>query len=185
MKLKPGSFRKGMKWLLTLAVFHVAAFVLYSVLLAGVTKERFMHGDANAAYITVLIFGLIFWLAVGIVWVVRGEMSYAEVRRNILTAAKEESFSFMGYFCRTFLTGWIWKTVFFLVLQSPFAILYANYGLMLDDSITIIEKLYIAEAGFYATTNSTLLGLVLSTVYFFVVMSFFSFLKYCSLLKNG
>lgn len=184
MKLKPSSFRRGVKFLFFLALCHIIGFVLYSVVLSNLVKERFSHSEIDGAYGMIMLFDLLFWLLVAVVWIVRGEMSYSDIRRNILVAADQEGFSSCRYFCQTFLIDWIWKAVLFLALQLPFAIFYANFGLALDYSSTFIEKIYMSVAGFYAVSHSVLFGLLFSTLYFYGIMMLFSFLKYRKILKN-
>ncbi|MBQ8174757.1 MAG: hypothetical protein IJ009_05080 [Clostridia bacterium] len=184
MKITPSSFRSGVKWLGILVMFHAAAFFLYSITLSSMLKTRFDYGEIREAYTTVLIFDLVFWAIVAVVWVLRGQMSHDEVRRKIVTAQKEEGSSLIGYFCRTFLKDWLWRSLFFLVLQIPFAIFFANFGLALNDTITFFEKIYIADAGFYGATDSAPLGLLLSTLFFLAVMLLTSFLKCVLLLRN-
>lgn len=185
VKLTPSAFRNGVKWLGLLLIFHVAALILFSIFLAPDLKVRYDYEEYTAAYTTVLVFDLVCWLVVAFIWVLRGQMSHDEVRRKIVEARKEEGFSPLSYFARTFLVDWTWRSAFFFVLQIPFTVFFANYGLALNDTMFILEKFYIAEAGFYATTGSAILGLLLSTLYFFAVMVLMTLIKYLHLVKKG
>lgn len=185
MKLKPSSFRNGIKWLFALLIFHFVSFVIYSLLFAPPIKQMYgMDEERMRAYFAVLLFQCLFWAIMAFFWVTRWQMSYSDVRRDILAAAKEEGFSPLRYFCKVYMRDWAWRTAFYLVLQLPLTIFFANFGLALDDSITAIEKFYIADAGFYGVTGSWVVGLLLSTLYFFIVMLDVSYIKYRLLLKN-
>ena len=185
MKLKSSSFRNGIKWLFVLLVFHLISFLIYSLLFAPPIRQMYgMDDDRARAYATVLLFQCIFWAIMAIFWVVRWHMSYSDVRRNILAAAKEEGFSSFRYFCGIYLKDWAWRTAFYAILQLPLAILFANVGLALDDSMTVIEKFFIADAGFYGVTGSWFFGLLLSSLYFYAVMTAVTLIKYFRILKN-
>ena len=102
LKITPSAFREGVKWLGMLAIFHTVAFILYSIFLASMLKVRYDYQEYTEAYTTVLIFNLLLWLIIAIVWVVRGQLSHDEVRRRIVAARKEDGFSLVPYFCRSF-----------------------------------------------------------------------------------
>ncbi len=183
--MKPSSFRSGVKWLFVLLVFHFISFVLYSLVFAPPIKQMYgMDEERVRAYFTVLLFQCLFWAIMALFWVLRWQMSYSDVRRDILAAAKEEGFSSFRYFCKVYMKDWAWRTAFYTVLQLPLTILFANFGLALDDSITGIEKFYIADAGFYGVTGSWFFGLLLSSLYFFAVMILACLIKYYSILKK-
>ena len=185
MKLKPSSFRNGVKWLLILLIFHFVSFVIYSFLFAPPVKQMYGMDEQRAlAYATVLLFECLFWLIMAFAWVTRWHMSYSDVRREILTAAKEDGFSPLSYFCRVYVKEWGWRTAFYAVLQLPLTVLFGSFGLALDDSITFIEKFYIADAGFYGVTGSWFFGLLLSSLYFYVVMTAVTFVKYFRILRS-
>lgn len=186
MKLKPGSFRNGVKWLFVLLIFHFVSLLIYSLLFAPPIRQMYgMDDERTRAYFSVLLFQCLFWLLAAFFWVIRWQMPYSDVRRDILSAAKEEGFSSWRYFCKVYVRDWGWRTAFYAVLQLPLAIIFANVGLALDDSMTVIEKFYIADAGFYGVTGSWILGLLLSSLYFFLVMTLASYAKYRLLLRNG
>ena len=182
--ITPEMFRHGVKWLGTLLLFYLVSFVLYAVTLASMLKVRFAYGEFRAAFMTVLIFDILFWLIVTFVWTVRGEMSLDGVRRKIVAASKEEGFSLIPYFFRNFAMEWVWKTVFFFALQIPFTIFFGFFGLNLGESMIFLEKIYISVAGFYGISGSAILGLLFSTLYFYLITTLLSFLKYYHLLKN-
>lgn len=79
---------------------------------------------------------------------------------------------------------WLWKTVIFVIFQLPLTVFYANFGLALDESITIIEKFYIVDSGFCAITGSAILGLVLSALYFLLAMLLVAYIGYRIVLKQ-
>ncbi|MBQ8351412.1 MAG: hypothetical protein IJY20_05160 [Clostridia bacterium] len=143
-----------------------------------------MDENLGAAHGVLIAFQCAYWLLIAFFAVFRGEMSYADVQRNIKNAAKEEGFSAMQYFANTFCKDWLWKTAAFIVLQIPFTAFFAGFGLALDESMTVIEKFYMTNAGFYAATGSAIIGLLLSAVYFFTIMVVVNYISYRLILKR-
>lgn len=170
IKLTPAAFRKGVNWMLFLALFHFAGNILYGAFVNNSVKIMFDKDENYArAYGVVLGFQLVFWLIVALIYIWRGLMSFSDVQREIKNAAKEESFTPNRYFRDTFLRDWIWRTVLYAVFQIPFLIFHASFGLNLGNAMTGFESYYIADAGFYGTCG-TALGFLLTTAYFFAIM---------------
>ena len=170
-KLTPAAFRKGINWLLFVAVFHLAGNILYGAFVNNSVKIMFDKDENYArAYGVVLGFQLIFWLIVALIYIWRGVMSFSDVQREMKNASKEEGFSPNRYFRDTFLHDWIWRTVLYAVFGLPFLIFYASFGLALGNAMIGLERFYIADAGFYGVTGSAILGFLLTTVYFFCIM---------------
>lgn len=170
IKLTPAAFRKGINWLLFVAVFHLAGNILYGLLFNNSAKILFDKDENYAkAYALVLTFQLLFWLLVALIYIWRWQMSYADVQREMKNASKEEGFNPNRYFLNTFFRDWIWRTVLYAVFQLPFLIFHASFGLNLGNAMTGFEKFYIADAGFYGTCG-TFLGFLSTTAYFFAIM---------------
>jgi hypothetical protein len=185
MKITPSSFRRGVKWVLSLLLFHFVGFLLYSFLIGNIVRSLYyMDENLGATHGVLIAFQCLYWLLIAFWAVFRGEMTYADVQRNIKNAAKEEGFSAMRYFTITFVKDWVWKTAAFIIFQLPFTAFFAGFGLALDEGMTIIEKFYMANAGFYAATGSALVGLLLSAVYFFVIMVAVNYISYQLILKR-
>ncbi len=183
--IKPSSFRAGVKWLGALLLFHLGAFLAYSLLMVSIVKSMYdRDNDHGRAFATILVFQCVFWLLVAFLWVARGEMSYSENRRLLLNASREEGFSPLAYFFRQYGVRWLWRTAFYAAFQLPFTFFFNAYGLIPNDSITFIEKWYIADAGFYGITGSAIAGFLLSTLYFFFIMVFCSLIKFFILLRQ-
>ncbi len=170
IKLTPAAFRRGVNWLLFVALFHLAGNILYGALFNNAAKILFDKDENYAkAYGVVLVFQLFFWLLVALLYIWRGVMSFSDVQREMKNASKEENFNPNRYFYNTFLRDWIWRTVLYAVFGIPFLIFHASFGLNLGNAMTGFEKFYIADAGFYGTCG-TALGFLLTTVYFFGIM---------------
>ncbi len=185
MKLTPSSFRRGVKWVLSLLLFHFVGFLLYSFLIGNIVRPLYyVDENLGAAHGVLIAFQCLYWFLISFWVVFRGEMSYADVQRNIKNAAKEEGFSAMGYFTHTFVKDWLWKTAAFVILQIPFTAFFAGFGLALDESMTVIEKFYMTNAGFYTATGSAIVGLLMSAVYFFVIMVAVNYVSYQLVLKR-
>ena len=170
IKLTPAAFRKGVNWLLFVALFHLAGQILYGAFVNNSAKIMFDKDENYArAYGLVLGFQLVFWLIVALIYIWRGLMSFSDVQREMKNAAKEEAFTPNRYFRDTFLRDWIWRTILYAVFQLPFLIFHASFGLNLGEAMIGLEKFYIADAGFYGTCG-TVLGFLLTTAYFFAIM---------------
>ena len=183
--MKPSAFRAGIKWLGALILFHFGAFLAYSILLTPIVKSMYDRDNAHGrAFATILAFQCVFWLLVAILWVARGEMSYAENRRLLLNASREEGFSPLAYFRRQYGVTWLWRTAFYAVFQLPFVFFFKAFGLVPNDSISFVEKWYIADAGFYGITGSAIAGFLLSVLYFFFIMMLCSLVKFFILLRQ-
>ena len=177
-KLTPSAFRRGINWMLFLAIFHLAGQILYGAFFNGSVKVMFDKDEDYArAFGTVLVFQLIFWLIVALLYIWRGLMSFADVQREMKKASKEEGFNAHAYFMNTFFRDWIWRTVLYAVFQLPFLIFYAAFGLALGNAMIGLEKFYIADAGFYGTCG-TFLGFLLTTAYFFGIMVLVHYVTY-------
>ena len=177
-KLTPAAFRRGVNWLLFVALFHIAGNILYGAFFNNSAKILFDKDENYAkAYGVVLTFQLLFWLLVALLYIWRGVMSFSDVQREMKNASKEEGFNANRYFCNTFLRDWTWRTVLYAVFSVPFLIFHASFGLNLGDAMTGFEKFYIADAGFYGTCG-TALGFLLTTLYFFGIMVLVHYVVY-------
>lgn len=170
-KLTPAAFRKGVNWLLFVAIFHFAGNIIYGAFFGNSAMILFDKDENYAkAYTLVLTFQLLFWLLVALIFIWRWQMSYSEVQREMKNAAKEEGFNPNRYFYNAFFKGWIWRTILYAVFQIPFLIFYAAFGLNLGNGMIGLERFYIASAGFYGVSGSFILGILLGTAYFFAIM---------------
>lgn len=183
--MKPSTFRKIIHWLFALLVFHLAGFILYSFLLSGAVKAMYdLDENIAGAYGYVLLFQCIYWAVAVLVFIRFFQMSDSDMQRAIRTADKEENFSPMQYFYKHFVVDLFWKAGVYAVFQLPLAIFFGLFGLVLDDSVTFLEKYYISSAGFYGVTGSAFAGILLSTVYLFVLMAGVSYLYYRRILRD-
>lgn len=84
MKLTPTSFRKGVNWIFLLLLYHFVAFLAYSFLVTNIVHSLVgLDGKSSAAYGVLVAFQCLYWLIVAFWAIFRGQMSYADVRRNI------------------------------------------------------------------------------------------------------
>ena len=158
---------------------------MYAILFDNVVESLvIMDENVRAAHAVVVAFQCFFWLLMAFWFVFRGKMAESDVRRNVKTAANEEGFSPAHYFCKTFVKDCGWKTAAYMIFQLPFTIFFASFGLALDETMIIVEKFYIADAGFYAATGSAILGLLLSAILFFAIMVGVSYISYRWILRE-
>lgn len=184
-KLTPAAFRKGVNWLLFVAIFHFAGNIVYGAFLGNSAMILFDKDENYAkAYTLVLAFQLLFWMLVSLIFIWRWQMSYAEVQREMKNTAKEEGFNPNRYFYNAFFKDWIWRTILYAVFQIPFLIFYASFGLALGEGMIGMERFYIASAGFYGATGSAFLGFLLSVVYFFAIMVAVHYVVYRAMLAR-
>jgi len=159
--MKPETFRKAVKWLGVIILAHLAAMLIFAIVLAG-SAESFAKDSPDYAYGIVETFDIIFYIAF-IVLVNRLENSYSDFDRNLKNAMKTEGFSILGYYRSSFFKDHMIKAAILVAFQIPFAIFYRVLGLSLTET-TAFEQFYILDAGFYGASGSTLLGFLYCTV---------------------
>ena len=154
-------FRKTVKWVGILILAHLAAMILFAIIVAGSAESVAKDSPADA-YGMVLTFDLIFY-AIFVIFIGKLETSYAEYYRNLKNAMKEEGFSLIGYYKQNFLKEQLVKAAAMSVFHLPFAVFYQLLGFSLT-ATTTFEQFYILDAGFYGVAGSSILGFLLCTL---------------------
>ena len=178
-------FKKAVQWLGIVILAHLAAMLIFAIVVAGSAESLAKDSPADA-YGMVLTFDVIFYAAF-LILVNRLEQSYAEYGRNFKNAVKEEGFSPLAYYKQTFLREHIVKAAVMSVFHLPFALFYQLLGFSLTET-TGFEQFYILDAGFYGVGGSSIVGFLLCTLavtalLFAVNLSAF-FIKYYVLKKE-
>ena len=159
--MKPETFRRMVKWLGIVILAHLAAMLIFAIVLAG-SAESFAKESPAYAYSIVLTFDIIFYVAF-VFLVNRLETSYADFDRNLKNAMKSEDFTVFGYYKSNFLNEQLIKAAVMSGFHIPFAVFYQVLGFSLT-ATTKFEQFYILDAGFYGVAGSAVLGFLLWTV---------------------
>lgn len=154
-------FKKAVQWLGIVILAHIAAMILFAIVMAGSAESLAKDSPADA-YRMVMTFDIIFY-AVFVFLVNRLETSYADYQRNLKNAVKTEGFTLVGYYKENFLKEKIVKAAVLGIFHIPFAVFYQVLGLSLTET-TGFEKFYILDAGFYGVAGSSILGFLLGTL---------------------
>lgn len=157
MKRLPGL----MKWWGALILGHAVAFLLFAIAFSNMTTEMQIDGMRNKAYWITLIFDLIFW-GIYLLLSERFSSSSTENRRR-MKAELGECGSVLSCMKRYHVGDLLIRLGVFLLNQLPATLFFVSYPLSFE-GISIVERLWIADAGFYAVTGSAFLGLLLITI---------------------
>ena len=165
-----------MKWWGVLILGHTVAFLLFAMLFSNMTTELQMDGLLDRAYWITLIFDLVYW-GIYLFLSERIASSAVENRRRI-RAELTECGSVLSCIKRYHASDLLLRLGVFLFNQLPATFFFVSYPLSFE-GISIIERLWIADAGFYAVTGSAFLGLLLITICvgFFMLVMRLIFLK--------
>ena len=177
-------FKKVVQWLGIVILAHLAAMIIFAIVLAG-SAEGLAKDSPADAYGAVLVFDIIFYSAF-VFLVNRLETSYADYHRNLKNAIKEEGFSIIGYYKQNFLKEKLIKVAVLGVFHIPFAVFYQMFGFSLT-ATTGFEQFYILDAGFYGVAGSSVLGFLIGTLIAGVIYLGICFVAYvidCYLLKK-
>ena len=153
-------FRKTVQWLGIVILAHLAAMLIFGIVLAG-SVESLERESPKEAYEAIMIFDVIFYIAF-VILVSKLETSYADYRRNLKNAIKEEGFTILGYYKKNFFREQLVKAAVLAGFHIPFAVFYQILGLSMTEA-TVFEQFYILDAGFYGVAGSSILGFLLET----------------------
>ena len=177
-------FKKAVQWLGIVILAHLAAMIIFAIILAG-SAEGLAKDSPADAYKAVLVFDVIFY-AVFVLLVNRLETSYADYQRNLKNAVKEKDFSPIAYYKANFLKEKLIKVAVLGIFHIPFAVFYQMFGFSLT-ATTGFEKFYILDAGFYGVAGSSVLGFLLAAVIaavIYLTICFVSFVIDCNIQKK-
>ncbi len=161
----------GIMWLLCDTAYRFITFLLFVI---------FFSAEIDAAlYYEDLVFPRTVTVAVSLISVplfaamhtyIRGR-SEGERRRALIKDVKEGSYRLIPHFKKNYLSEILLYVAVHAALQLLFCVFYAFFGFRFDDSQTFIEKLHIADSGFYLLTRIPILGLLLNSAYMFISLA--------------
>ena len=156
-----------LKWLGILIATHAVALCLFSILLEDMAIQltNDFPDDPNKPKIPLLIFDLVFIpLFFGAYGRILSPIPPSE-KSLLKKQGREETVSILSHWKEYYLKNTVCAVAMFATLQIPFVIFFANFGFSFTQSI-ILDRFYFLDAGFYAMTNSALLGWLLCTLFF-------------------
>ena len=154
-------FKKTVQWLGIVILAHIAAMILFAMVMASSAESLAKESYADA-YTAVMVFDIVFYWAFAFM-INRLETSFADYKRNLKNAIKAESFSPIRYYQRSLLKEKLIKVATIAVFHIPFAIFYQIFGLSLTET-TGFEQFYILDAGFYGVAGSSIIGFLMASV---------------------
>lgn len=172
--MKRELFRNNVKWAGLMVLVHIGAMIIFGIFFSA-TLAKFEDNDMIAFAHQRAFWGDITLWALFSLFYFKISFSFTDCRRELKDTMKEESFSLIGYYKKRYLREDIWRMGILAAFQLPFIVFYAILGLSYLYS-TPIEQFYILEAGFYGTSGSAILGVLLCTAVFTVIYLFFRFL---------
>ncbi len=181
METKKDAFYKGLftclKWLGLWLLAHVIGQLLFGMILgpAASQREYFEPETLHITYVSTLIFDAAY-LVVFVLIQNRILSMPPSVRNEIRQAAKEPGFSPLRTWRKLYLRDTLYAVILFSVLQLPFLFFFSKFGLSFSEAI-FMDKFYLMDAGFYLVTQSAVLGWLLSSFYFALVLFLFHLLS--------
>ncbi len=164
--MKRELFRTCVRWVGLLLLAHLVAMLIFGLVVSQ-SVTSMMEDYPERAYRTIFIYDTVFLLIFTLVFA-RINSSYTEYRKSLREASKLEGFSAFGFYRQTKLKEHLIKVGIFAVLQLPFTVFFACWGLDVI-YITGFEQFYILDAGSYAMTGSWILGFLLSVLIFGII----------------
>ena len=154
-------FKKAVKWTVIVLLAHLAAMLLFAMIMAG-SVESVAKDSPSGAYRMVLVFDLVFYV-IFLILANRFETSYAEYHRSLRNAVKDSGFSMVEHYKKNFLVYTLVKGAVLSAVQIPFLIFYRMFGFSMTVT-TVFEQFFILDAGFYGVSGSAVLGFIVATV---------------------
>ena len=166
--MKPSTFRSIIKFFAILIAAHVAALLLFDLLLYQlfIPADDYIE-DYNTVNRNLFIYTQCITIALSAL-MARMEMSFSDYRKALRAAAKTPEFSIIGYYKENHLHAHLLRLALYTVYQIPFLISFAVQGFV-HTNMTLLETAYIYDAGAYVMTGSVILGLLLNVICFAVL----------------
>ena len=166
-------FRKNVRWAGLVVLIHIGALIVFGIFFSS-TLQRLEDNELIAlAHRNALLGDVVLWTVFSVFYF-KITSTFADYKRLLKDAMKEDGFSVFGYYKRQYLREDIWKMAILSAFQIPFMAFFAMAGISYLYS-TPIDKFYMLEAGFYGMSGSSILGLLISTVIFSVIFLIFRF----------
>lgn len=176
-------FRKLVKWFGIVILVHLVAMLFFGMVFSSTAAALQDEGDVAIANRMTFFFDI----AVNLIFVIiymKLSASFSDYNKAIRDAMKDPSFSVIGYYKTAFLKYDLMKIAIFAVFQIPFVIFYAVAGYSFLHS-TLMDRLYLLDAGYYALTGSSILGFLFSVAVFAVAFVLVRLLMIKSTKKNN
>lgn len=154
--------KNGFLWFGYIWIYRIVTLILYTIFFGSTVEAAVYEKNfAEARDVTVLA-SLVSVLLFGVFYTVIYSRSNGKERRELFTASREEGFGYLGYFKKYIPEMALYTAVHFMT-QLIFCGFYTAFGFRFDETQTLIERLHVADSGFYLMTG--ILGLLLNTLY--------------------
>ena len=163
-------FRRCVRWFGLVLIAHLVAMIFYGILFSDSIARLIEEGDPKAA-------AFVFWYNVFfdiffVVICLKFGLSFDDRdHRNVIKESiKNGELSPLRCFKTLMLKEYAFKTGVFAVIQLPFLIFVAIWGLSLQYP-TPFERFYVMDAGGYMLLGIPILGWILNTLMFAAVFA--------------
>lgn len=161
-----GLIASGAKWLAAIYVFRLTTLILYSMLMT-VEMKIIVDDNKDLALARTIIIAVSFVSQVifAVAYLILYLRNNGAERRRVIAACADSEFSPVR-FCLNYWPVIAVQAGLTVFTQLLFCGFYAAFGFKYtaETGATIIEKLHIADAGWYLLTGMPILGLLLSAV---------------------
>lgn len=163
-----GLIAAGARWLCGIVVWRVATMMIYIILFSsGINVMVDYDRDTATARVIVVLMSFVSFILFLIFYHLLYVRGNGAERRRVLGLEREPDFSALRFTLFEYWPLMAVKVALLVLTQSVFCGFFAAFGwrYTIESGSTMIERLHIADAGWYLVTGNAALGLLLNAIF--------------------